>query len=289
MSDLSPERFGRITASNAGALLGVSPFKSARKALSELVDAYFGVQPELTPYQIEILRYGREMEPIAASAYEWVYKNKLQLSQFYKYEDWLGATPDRETEENGRRKLVEIKCPYKFRAGLASGGFASIFSDELAYYYAQIQIQMLCSRVEQCRCDFFQFSGKYEYKREIVDFDPTWIDNNIPKLKAIHNEYRYQVKLLQEPAKMQDLETLLQQYDYFASVVTNAEALKKEALAKIVEICGNSEVSINGRQLSKVVRTGNVNYKDIYTEYLADKDINLDNFRGKSSEYWTIK
>ena len=94
---LSEERKGRITASEVGAILGLSPYRTAEDVMRSMVREWFGAEREFTGNVAT--RWGQEHEPAAIKQFEALYGNVLP-GEFCKHpdHDWLGATPDGVTE-----------------------------------------------------------------------------------------------------------------------------------------------------------------------------------------------
>lgn len=105
---LSPERKGRLTASNFCAAMGLSKYQSRQSLYRQIK----GIDPKFEGN--EATQYGIENEPNAVDAYE-INQGVILLDSgnnqkfvIHPYYDWLGATCDGRTQE----RLVEFKCPY---------------------------------------------------------------------------------------------------------------------------------------------------------------------------------
>jgi putative phage-type endonuclease len=95
-------RRGRVTASVAGAILGVDPHKSAKAAWREV----------LGTSQVAINRWmnwGIEREGEAVTAYEQAHGVLVDRSGFWSHPliPWIGASPDALVGEDG---TLEVKC-----------------------------------------------------------------------------------------------------------------------------------------------------------------------------------
>ena len=131
---LSPERNGRLTASNFANAMGIG-YSSRQQLWRELT----GVDE---PFQgNEMTDYGNDNEHKAVDAYEISQNVIVMLSgdnqHFVKHadHDWLGCTPDGRTSD----RLVEFKCP-----------FNGVYNDAPAHYLAQVQGQMAITSHTQC-------------------------------------------------------------------------------------------------------------------------------------------
>jgi hypothetical protein len=124
-----------------------------------------------------------------------------------------------------------------------------------------------------------------------------WEAENLPRLRQFHAEFMDIVHSPElsapylEPKRV-EIDTpeafrLLTEYEELAEAIDNAEARKKELLAKLVTMAGERNALICGRKLTRTERVGSVAYGKIVKEHLPDLD--LEAYRGKPSEYWGLK
>jgi len=170
-------RKGRITASNVGAILGVSPYKSPDNVMRDMVNEYQGIKHKFKGNAAT--NYGTYNEPIALADYEFEYE-PVEKCGFFTKGLAFGASPDGLI---GLEGLIEIKCPYWLRDN-PKPEFKSI--DEQPYYYAQIQFQLYCT--DRQYCQFYQWSA-FGHKLETVWASQEWVDENIPKLVDFYASY----------------------------------------------------------------------------------------------------
>jgi putative phage-type endonuclease len=290
---LSPKRVGRVTASRAGAILGLSPFAGPDDVLREMVREHHGAEREFTGNVAT--EWGNQHEADAVAEAEFAcgveFSDTGDQQKFYPYEDWLGATPDGVWDSaggcllpDGWRLILEVKCPYSARA---TGKFKPL-GDQL-HYYAQIQVAMLCAGADACR--FVQWSPV------ALDFlqvgkDSEWLAENLPKLKAFHERY---LSELDNPAHLaplrgvihsEDAAELLAEYDQAKVEIEAATARQKAALDALIALSGESDAEICGRKLTKVVREGSISYAKALKDLAPDAD--LSDYKGKASEYWRL-
>lgn len=151
MSELSNERLGRITASEVHKILNPKGFgKTGESYLWEVItERLTGVQ---TPETFsKALQWGNENEQYASDYFTASTGYELQEIDFQIYNDYAGASPDR-VFNHGKfgDTLVEIKCPYKLSNHIENCKLIKNADDlkELrSDYYAQIQMQLLCSNL----------------------------------------------------------------------------------------------------------------------------------------------
>ena len=278
------QREGRVTGSSVGAILGLSPFMSRGSVLRRMVREYHGAQPEFTGNAAT--EWGTANEPGAKAEYELETGRTVSETGFWKYEDWLGASPDGLLEGGG---LIEIKCPFGMRNAEPPVSFKSIYDQK--HYWAQIQIQMLVTGAEWC--DFYQWAPKGT-QLERVPVDREWLDLALKELKEFHDEYLwarendYQRHLRSEREDVGDqvLAQMVAEYDDAGAELEKLNERKKELLAKIVEKAGGQNCFIGDRKLTLVEKEGAVSYAKAIKDLAPDAD--LEPYRGKPTSYWML-
>lgn len=284
MEQRSPEWFqarkGRVTGSKVGAILGISPWQSAEDVLRAMVREHHGAEREFTGNAAT--QWGTANEPGAAIDYELETGRQVKAAFFETRGDIFGASPDGYIGDDG---LIEIKCPYAMRDIDSADAFKSL--EEQPYYYAQIQFQLYCTR--RLWCDFYQWSPKAQ-SLERVDYDCSWIDENIPKLKAFHDRYLSELenpKHLKPKRRFLEGNELLAEYLQAKKEKEDADQRMKQALLALVELAGGENAIIGKHKLTKVTRAGSVSYSKVVKEHLPE--IDLEQYRGKPSVHWTLK
>lgn len=282
MEQRTPEWFsarkGRVTGSAVGAILNLNPHTTRDDVMRRMVRDYHNAPSEFTGNVAT--EYGTHHEAGALVEYEMETGNQVTQIGFSTYEDWLGASPDGLVGDAG---LIEIKCPYGLRNG---GTFKTAL--EQPHYWAQMQIQMFVTGSEWC--DFFQWSP-HGTKLERVLFDGDWIKDALVALKEFHDDYLF-IREHDYQRHIDDLRPelnasqLLAEYDDMTKQIEEAEARKKEILAKIVNMAGNKDSIVNGRKLTLVKKEGAISYSKAIKALLPDAD--LEPYRGKPTEYWML-
>ena len=263
------QRKGRITASNAGALLGLSPFKTQQQAIKELKDPV-----ELDDFTKDtIMRYGTEMEPHAVELFR-LENTMLQVQEcgFFIHKNWLGASPDGIVTDSSGNKigLLEMKAPWSLR-NKENPEFKSIYDQP--HYYAQLQIQMHCTDIFQC---FFYQYANGKSKLEIVDYDSGWIKDNLEKL---HDIWKLHIR-----DKSDGNKRLSNKYFSLNKKIKELTKEKAAIMEQLKQIA--PEGGIIGNGLLKVsTRKGSVDYKKAFKEH----NISEDDYRKESTESWSFK
>lgn len=145
-------RFNMVTASDIGAILGLSKYTTP----NDIIIKKCG----LTSFKgNKFTWHGQKYEPIATSIYEsrfGVTVNEFGLLQ-HETIPIIGASPDGITDEG---IMIEIKCPYTRTID------GNIMAKNMLQYYAQIQVQLEVCDLEECHfweCKF-DVSGYHDLK-----------------------------------------------------------------------------------------------------------------------------
>jgi putative phage-type endonuclease len=286
---LSPLRRGRITGSNVGAILGLSPFRTPDDVLRAMVRDYHGAPSEFTGNAAT--EYGSFHEAGALVEYQMHTSNTVQDCKeavehgFFIHPvcDWLGATPDFLVGKDG---LGEIKCPYGLR-----DKEAPVFKTarEQPHYYAQMQIEMACAGKKWVV--FFQWCPKLSVL-ELVYRDDKWLAENIPRLAEFHALYVSELnnpdhlkprrKIVESPTARK----MIDEISDLSQIIDNATTRKKEVLAELVDLVGGVDAEVCGHKLTQVEKEGAVSYAKVVKDYIPDVD--LEPYRGKPSSFWKL-
>lgn len=265
-------RKGRITGSAVGAILELSPFATSEDVMRRMVRDYYGQESEFKGNIAT--EYGEMNEPNAIADYEMNTGIKVQSCGFYTHQDWLGASPDGLIGNDG---LLEVKCPFSLRHG---GDFKYIH--EQMHYYAQMQIQMYVTGRQWC--DFYQWSA-YGDKLERVNYDPQWIELNLPILESFYELYL--VAINPENAwRYLDGGELVQKYQQAIAALEVAKSDVEDAKQALIDATNGEGGQIGSLKITKVSKKGSVSYAKAIKDLAPDADLEL--YRGKNTEYWKI-
>lgn len=281
----------RITGSRLGAVLGLSPWQKPKDVLREMVRQYHGLPSEFVggPH----IDHGVNHERQASLCF--MRKSGLDVEEcgFFSYGDFMGASPDGLTSDDG---ILELKVPYSLRKG---GEFKSLADQP--QYVAQVQMEMIATGRKHGY--FAQYIAPYgdplapdyvpeQMKIEHVELDTLFLDKNLEK---INDFYRL---LLSELDNKEHLEPLRAQIDtdraYFVlSEIDRLRVLQKKSaeaekalLAELVEMADGKDAEVHGRKLTLVKRQGSISYAKAIKELLPDAD--LEKWRGKETESWRL-
>lgn len=267
-------RKGRVTGSVVGAILGLAPYMKRADVMRSMVREYHGQPREFQGNAAT--EWGTAMEDTAKADFEIETGLNVDEASFVQWdEDWLGASPDGYVGEN---ELLEIKCPYGLR-NQSPVMFKTIM--EQPHYYAQIQIQLLVT--ERVGCHFFQWSP-HGNSNEYVPFDPEWINENLPKLREFYAEYLNERE--HNAWKHIDGGEFAKRYQLAKAALEVAKAEMEEAKEALITAVGPEGGQIGDLKVTKVAKKGAVSYQKAIKDLCPDAD--LEEYRGKDSEYWRI-
>lgn len=273
----------RITSANAGAALGVNPYKTPEALIRQMVRQHHGSESEFSS-NIAV-EYGKLHEPLAVMEYlgktgQMVSDHAGMFHPNHQHISTLGFSV------NDEGSIVSVRCPFSQRAA-ATPVFKS--AKEQPHYYATIQLDMFLSGVPST--EFYQWA-KGGDSLETVPFDKAWLDENLPRL---YDFYEHYLEELDNPAHLAPLEAeintaltkkMIDEYDKLCITIDNSEARKKELLAELVAAAKNQNATFWGRRLSKIERKGSVSYAKLVKEKLPGVD--LKPYTGAPTKYWML-
>lgn len=274
-------RVGKLTASRAGAALGVNPWQKPDDLIRAMVREYRGAAPE---FEGNIAtNYGQQHEPLAVLDFMSEHNVTVEDAGFYVHPeyDWLGASPDGFVGDDA---LIEVKCPFSLRNG---GEFKSIV--EQPHYHAQIQVQLAATGRSTC---FFYQWAPHGTRTEVVEFSESWWAENLPRL---HEFYLRYLEELGNPAHLEErtkiisgkrYERLLERYDELRQVQDDAKAEQQDIMAALIDAAGEQSAEVCGRKLTRVERAGSVSYAKVVKDHLPGVD--LGPYRGEPSTSWRL-
>ena len=278
------KRKGRVTASMAGAILGIAPYMTRADAMRAMVRDAIGAEREFTGNVAT--EYGNAHESGALVDFQMETGFKVKPAPFLVHEDWLGASPDGYVSDGG---LIEVKCPFGLRKD-DKPAFKSI-SDQ-PHYYAQMQVQLYVARADYCH--FWQWSPA-GFKHEIVNRDKGWLDENLPRLRQFHAEYLDEVANNADEhlaPKRPEIDTpearrMMAEWDDIAEQLERLAERKRDLLSDIVKLAGGKNAIMAGRKVTLVQKSGAVSYAKAIKALCPDAD--LEPYRGKPSSFWQVR
>ena len=190
MSDLSAENIRgkiNISASIVGAILEHSPHSSRRDAIRDIIKRAAGIKSAPNA----IMQRGIDLEPEAVKALAFSLSversemnNTLEDQTTYraKLEGIpVSGTPDGDVVIDGKRYLLEVKCPVSDRR---------IGIENNLQYLDQVQMQMYCanaSGLDVAGAYFYSYYPGRHTEPELIDYNPGYFSpGDIRILKEAH-------------------------------------------------------------------------------------------------------
>lgn len=276
-------RVGKLTASRAGAALGINPWQKPDDLIRTMVREYHGVAPEFVGNIAT--NYGQQHEPLAVLDYMSEQDVNVEEAGFYlhKMYAWLGASPDGFLGDDGQ---LEIKCPFSLRDE-EEPEFKTL--EEQPHYYAQAQVQLAVTGRKWCH--FYQWAP-HGSKLEKVYFNQRWWNENLPKL---HSFYATYLDELDNPDHLKEktqkingarYEKMLARYDELRKIQDEAKSEQQDIMDELIAAANNESAEVCGRKLTKVERVGSVSYAKVVKDHLPD--IDLEPYRGAAGISWRL-
>lgn len=286
-------RRGRITGSQAGALLGLSPHQTQAQAIRAWVRNAKGAESEIPDNPA--FAYGRRHERAAQLAMMRHADITIDDCRFLTYEDWLGASPDGLTDDGG---VAETKCPFSWRAVITPEPKPLA---ELPHYYAQVQLEILCAGATHAH--FGQYRPpigdplQHDYEPEFlhyerVEIDYEWRAHYLPELRSIWEMLQEELDNPShlEPLRVQldtpEAQRLVEYITELDASIEQATAARAAALDELVRLADGNNAEVAGRKLTLVRRAGSISYTKAIKALVPEAD--LEKWRGKPSEYWKL-
>jgi len=259
------QRAGRLTASIAGAALGLAPYLSEQDA-RDIINGVSEFEGNVAT------DYGTIMEPQAIACFEMAEKLTVTPMPFVSFGDWSGGSPDGRITDG---MLLEVKCPYGLRNDTNFDNVKPI--SEQQHYYAQVQLCMHFAKASMCA--FVTYVPQAGAAHEVVAYDSAWIEENMPKLKSFWDDAR------RLPSAI--LKEHVTEYLKKKSEIEILKAEMSDIMESIVIEANGKPCRIGDYKLALSKRKGSISYAKALKSLNPDAD--LEQWRGKNSESWSIK
>jgi hypothetical protein len=280
--DWHEARKGKVNASEAGGLLGISKYKSAKQARKEWVARQHGEPPKDLSGNPDVRR-GVELEPPILDKLETQRNTIIHQDGGREWGDIFRASADGWYErDDGKVVVVEVKAPRAFFKW-----------DDRPDYLLQALIQchaygadgallgqgVINEEMElQVEAQFFDISLLHAIVQQAVKGDPVWL------LQELHGEM-----VDEEPEQVAEASeefTELQDHYLIAKrAMDDAKKVLDEVKARLLAACENQPVKGDKLQVVEATRQGAVDWRKVQAELGVD----LDQYRGKPSIYLTVR
>lgn len=187
-SEWKSQRYGKFSASEIIKLLGARGLGETGKtyAIEKAIEELYGEFEE--PFISYDMQNGIDTEPLAFAKFKELKGLEfldVETCGFFEYNKHAGASPDGLVSDNS---VLEIKCPK------STTFFKLVATNEIdPKYYAQMQMQMLCTNRDKAY--FFNYlihEGTEYYHEIVVERDEAMIEKILERLKeaiTIKEEY----------------------------------------------------------------------------------------------------
>lgn len=265
-------RKNKIGASDASAIMGISPWKTRYQLWEEKV---YGKEQE----QTGAMRRGSMMEESARIEFEKLtgvsVMPKVVVS---KDRPWQMASLDGISFDGS--VFVEIKCPNKETHEMALAGVIP------EHYHTQMQHQM--SVIDADEGLYFSFDGK-KGKVVTVKRDNSYIDEMIEEEQKF---YECMTSMTAPPLTDRDYKMreddawnqVAQEWLELSKYMKQLEESEEELREKLIALTGDQSSKGSGIRVTKSIYKGMVDYKSI-PQLIG---VNLDAYRKEPTHRWTI-
>ena len=257
----------KITATDAAAILGVSPWKTPLQLYNEKISD--GLP---TPVN-ERMQRGIDLEPIARHLFE--IKTGIEVLPRVVVKDWAMASLDGISACSTH--VLEIKCPGEKDHAIALTGKVP------DHYYPQLQHQMYVTNVQLMY--YFSFDGFDGVTVEVAR-DNKYIEKMVVEEKKFYDCLQNRTPPESDYVERNDYEWIDTAFRW-KEVTKEIKALEKEEETlrnSLIQLGGELNCKGAGISLCRIQRAGHVDY----TKIAALKGLDLEIYRKPASISWRI-
>ena len=280
------ERAGKINASEAGALLGMSPYTSAKAARKRWIEEGRGMRRDFDSFD---MRRGRDLEALILNGVEQVFGEIIMQDAGRLHQGWLRASADGWIDfSDDARCMVEVKAPRKF-----------FDANDRPDYLLQLYLQMVCYKAQHgILVQGVEVDGHMELRGEGMMYSldelaaviDQYTDGTPPLVSLFKLHAEMAAEAAQDAPEVEEapeaFEVLQVAYLTAKQALVGAQNLVDEIKEQLLEACDHQPVVGTRLQVIEATRQGSVNYKALSK---AHPEVDLDEYRGKPSTYYTIK
>lgn len=266
-------RKGKIGASDAPIILGVSPYKTP----FQLWEEKLGLTKK--PACSAVMQRGHDLEPLARKKLEEMTGQLfVPVVKFHASIEWMMCSPDSMAFDESI--IAEIKCPGKDDHEAAKAGIVP------EKYIPQLQHQMEVCEMEEAI--YFSFDGTEgvivkilrddKFIKKMIEEERRFYEclQSFEAPKLTHKDYVY----VDDPARIQ----LASKWIALNQSIKGLQEEEKKLRDALISTCPTHSSIGGGVRISKIVRKGNVEY----TRIPELKNVNLDIYRKDPIESWRI-
>lgn len=276
-SDWLSWRKSVITASDAAAILGVSPYQT----LYECYQDKMGTGKEIKDNHY--MKRGRDLEPVIRDLFIKDYKiNMVPIVIESSYYVFLGASLDGFSDCG--KYTLEIKCNGKDPHKAAKSGKI------VDHHYAQVQHQLLVTGCEKC----FYFSYRDDDQVVVEVFpDKEWQENYLPKARKfwddLVNEREPEKKCTVNSREFFNVDSaewkqLTEEFVRLHEEISTLDERKSAIRDRLIELSCDKDSIGNGVKVMKVVSKGRIDYEKMAKDF----NVSPDKYRSKDVVSWKV-
>lgn len=267
-----------IGASDASALLGVSPWKNAYDVWLEKCGTET-IEPSKNPW----MQRGIDLEDEALRAFE--LETGYLMSPIVlvnpRHQFMMASLDGFEIEG---KAAVEIKCPGKKDHESATQG---VIPEK---YVPQLQHQLAVTGLDK----IYYMSYSPDHETPIAIWEVKRDNEYIDKLIEIEEKFFYQHMMTgispEKPDKTKIMDSLrwrssAEEYLNVTQKIKELERYQESLKQRLIDEAGSENARGNGLTLTKIEKKGNIMYQNIPML----KTMNLEEFRKPSTTYWQVK
>jgi putative phage-type endonuclease len=262
----SPEwlqwRRTRAMASETSAIMGISPYQSPEQIRSIK-------RGNVKVFETSAMRHGNEQEPLARQAYERDSGEMFQPAVF----EWKGYGASVDGINMDGDTILEIKSPVD---GKDSPRWQEVAEGAINDYdFIQCQHQLMVTGAQLCV--FLVWGGDEYVTREVYPAPNIW--------QGIQDAWEHFWPTVQERDD-EEWQQAAETYRRAKKIADEAAAALAAAKQQLVELGGEYSYGA-GVRVKQVQRAGQVDWKKIQAEQLADVD--LDEYRKPGTTFYQVE
>ncbi len=270
----------KVCASDAAPVMGSNPWVN-------ILDVYKDkISHEISSFDNEDMKRGRELEPIARGMFESL-TDFLMVPKVVLHPtiDYMLSSLD--GMEVSGKAILEIKCPRKHPECVLDG-------EVPVYHMPQLQHQMITTGLQKAYYMSYTVTSykilevylDEEYAKDLLkkeaDFWHCVITQTEPKIEKIHKTMTSQ-EWRNEADKYRDINRHIK----------DLEKGKLEAKNRLLAMADGMPSEGSGVTISKIIRKGQLDIEALLANekikaLIASKEINIEEFRKPSKEEWRI-
>lgn len=263
-------RTGKITATDAAVILGVSHWKTRIQLYQEKLS------DNVVNFVSDRMKRGNDLEPIARELFS--IQNGIEMFPRVVVKDWAMASLDGMSECG--KYIVEIKCPGEKDHLLALNGSVP------EHYYPQLQHQLYVTGLSSIF--YYSFDGT-DGVTIVVNRNDDYIEKMVEEEKKFY--HCIMNKIPPEPSENDYIQReddlwnqCASQWQYVNEQIKRLEKEEDALRKQLIFLSGDFNSRGGGLSLCKIQRKGNIDYSKI-PELI---DVDLEKYRKKDTVSWRI-